>query len=260
MQGEVAQGALTAWQALHEHANLRPGQHVLVHGGGGGVGAYAVQLAAVHGARVTATASASDARYVAGLGAEQVIDYAGRFEDQLRNQATTDQDWRDTAERWLKDTGRIAAGNRTVWRSLGGALGLLTGCDVIRPDLGWLLTSATPAHLAADMARFRDPDGFAALQKVAGPASVSVTSTRRAMLQIAVMMSVKGGLVGDITVGDCLELLEARARSRGDGDNGGTYFYQLLGCELLVGVLGGGAVNLHGGLPSRENGGGWRST
>src|SRR6266496_4437986 len=95
------------------------------------------------------------------------------------------------------------------------------------------------------MARVRDPDGFAALQKVAGPASVSVTSTRRAMLQIAVMMSVKGGPVGDITVGDCLELLEARARSRGDGDNGGTYFYQLLhaagffpaGTPFRVGML-----------------------
>jgi NADPH:quinone reductase-like Zn-dependent oxidoreductase len=78
-------GALTAWQALHEHASLRPGQHVLVHGGGGGVGAYAVQLAAVHGARVAATSSARDARYVAGLGAELVIDYGGRFEDQLRD-------------------------------------------------------------------------------------------------------------------------------------------------------------------------------
>jgi hypothetical protein len=37
--------------------------------------------------------------------------------------AVADQDWRDTAERWLKDTGRIAAGNRTVWRSLGGLWG-----------------------------------------------------------------------------------------------------------------------------------------
>ena len=139
-----------------------------------------------------------------------------------------DQDWRDIAELHLKDTGRIAAGNHSVWSSLGGALGLLIGCDVIRPDLGWLLTSATPAHLAADMARVRDPDGFAALEKVAGPASVSISSTRRAMLQVAVIMAVKGGTAGDITVGDCLELLEARARIRGDGDNGGTYFYQLL--------------------------------
>src|SRR6266487_3392038 len=95
-------------------------------------------------------------------------------------------------------------------------------------DQDWLLASATPAHLATDMARIRDPEGFAALQKAAGPASASVTSARRAMLQVAVMMAVKGGQVGDITVGDCLELLEARARGRGDRDKGGTFFYQLL--------------------------------
>ena len=76
-------GGLTAWQALHTHAQLLPGQHVLVHGGAGGVGAYAVQLAAAAGARVSATASARDAGYVASLGAGQVIDYKDRFEDQL---------------------------------------------------------------------------------------------------------------------------------------------------------------------------------
>ena len=76
-------GALTAWQALHEHAELQPGQHVLVHGGAGAVGAYAVQLAAAHGARVTATASARDRDFVTKLGAGQVIDYSGRFEDQV---------------------------------------------------------------------------------------------------------------------------------------------------------------------------------
>jgi NADPH:quinone reductase-like Zn-dependent oxidoreductase len=47
----VPLGALTAWQALHEHAQLASGRHVLVHGGAGGVGAYAVQLAARAGAR-----------------------------------------------------------------------------------------------------------------------------------------------------------------------------------------------------------------
>ena len=76
-------GALTAWQALHEHAQLHPGQHVLVHGGAGGVGAYAVQLAAAHGARVTATASGRDRGFVTGLGAAAVIDYSGHFEDQV---------------------------------------------------------------------------------------------------------------------------------------------------------------------------------
>ena len=81
----VPLGALTAWQALHEHAGLRPGQHVLVHGGAGGVGAYAVQLAALAGARVTATASARDLAFVAGLGARDVLDYADGFDEHVRD-------------------------------------------------------------------------------------------------------------------------------------------------------------------------------
>ena len=81
----VPLGALTAWQALHEHARLQRGQHVLVHGGAGGVGIYAVQLASLYGARVTATASARDAEFVAGLGADEVLDYTGRFEDHVHD-------------------------------------------------------------------------------------------------------------------------------------------------------------------------------
>ena len=81
----VPLGALTAWQALHEHAGLRPGQHVLVHGGAGGVGAYAVQLAELAGARVTATASARDLAFVAGLDADDVLDYAGGFDERVRD-------------------------------------------------------------------------------------------------------------------------------------------------------------------------------
>jgi hypothetical protein len=134
------------------------------------------------------------------------------------------------------------------------ALGLLISCDVIRPDLGWLLTSATPAHLAADMARVRDPHGFAALERAAGPASVSVASTRRAMLQVAVMMAVKGGMAGmagDITVGDCLEVVCDGARVRGDSDNGGTYFYQLL---HAAGFLPAGAPPRAGMLNPRVRG------
>lgn len=78
-------GALTAWQALHEHAEVAAGQHVLVHGGAGGVGAYVVQLAALAGARVTATASARDLAFVTELGASDVLDYTGRFEDHVRD-------------------------------------------------------------------------------------------------------------------------------------------------------------------------------
>jgi len=61
---------LTAWQAVFEHADVRPGQRVLVHGAGGAVGGYAVQLAAGAGATVVATAGARDADRVRGYGAE----------------------------------------------------------------------------------------------------------------------------------------------------------------------------------------------
>ena len=78
--------ALTAWQAFTEQARIHPGHHVLVHGGAGGVGAFAVQIAKVLGARVTATASAGDIEYVRSLGADVVIDYKGaRFEEIVSN-------------------------------------------------------------------------------------------------------------------------------------------------------------------------------
>jgi NADPH:quinone reductase-like Zn-dependent oxidoreductase len=78
--------ALTAWQALFEHAHLVAGQSVLIHGGAGGVGSLAVQLAHWRGLRVIATASGRDTAFVRSLGADDVIDYhATRFEEALRD-------------------------------------------------------------------------------------------------------------------------------------------------------------------------------
>src|SRR5262245_28182751 len=62
-------GALTAWQALFVRAKVRAGERVLVHGGSGSVGAFAVQLARLHGAEVVATASARNLEFVTELGA-----------------------------------------------------------------------------------------------------------------------------------------------------------------------------------------------
>lgn len=76
--------ALTAWQALFEHAQLVAAQSVLIHGGAGGVGSLAVQLARWRRARVIATASRRDTAFVRSLGADDVIDYhATRFEEAL---------------------------------------------------------------------------------------------------------------------------------------------------------------------------------
>lgn len=80
----ATQSPLTAWQALVEAGKMRRGQTVLIHGGAGGVGHYAVQIARIFGCRVIATASAAQKEFVASLGAEEVIDFESeRFEERV---------------------------------------------------------------------------------------------------------------------------------------------------------------------------------
>lgn len=74
--------ALTAWQALTAHANVQPGQRVLIHAAAGGVGHYAVQMAKHLGAYVIGTASAANCDFVLGLGADEHVDYRAQpFEE-----------------------------------------------------------------------------------------------------------------------------------------------------------------------------------
>src|SRR3954451_589087 len=67
--------AVTAWQMLFDHARVEEGRRVLIHGGAGNVGAFAVQLARHAGAHVIATASAADIGYVRELGADEAVDF-----------------------------------------------------------------------------------------------------------------------------------------------------------------------------------------
>lgn len=67
--------AVTAWQMLFDHAKVRPGSRILVHGAAGNVGAYAVQLAHWKGAHVTALCRAEDVDFVRGLGVDDVVVY-----------------------------------------------------------------------------------------------------------------------------------------------------------------------------------------
>ena len=80
-------GALTAYQALFDAADLRDGQTVLIHAAAGGVGSMAVQLAKARGARVIGTASGPEhINLIRQLGCDEAIDYtATRFEDHVRN-------------------------------------------------------------------------------------------------------------------------------------------------------------------------------
>jgi NADPH:quinone reductase-like Zn-dependent oxidoreductase len=65
----------TAWQGIFTHGQLEKGHTILIHGGAGAVGAYAVQLASHAGATVIATASGGDEAYLKSIGASRVIDY-----------------------------------------------------------------------------------------------------------------------------------------------------------------------------------------
>src|SRR5438132_10051846 len=82
----VPLAATTAWQALIDTAKLEKGQTVLIHGGSGGVGCFAVQIAKAHGAKVIATASTANQDLLKQLGVDQPIDYTKtKFDEVVRD-------------------------------------------------------------------------------------------------------------------------------------------------------------------------------
>ncbi|HEY1723097.1 MAG TPA: NADP-dependent oxidoreductase [Magnetospirillaceae bacterium] len=84
MAASVPLAAMTAWQGLIDHGKMKSGEKVLVHGGAGGVGHFAIQIAKAHGCKVYTTVSNRDLAFVRGIGADEVIDYhAERFEDRV---------------------------------------------------------------------------------------------------------------------------------------------------------------------------------
>jgi NADPH:quinone reductase-like Zn-dependent oxidoreductase len=77
---------VSAWQALVENIGLSKDQKILIHGGAGGIGSIAIQLAKKLGAYVATTASTNDKQFVEMLGADEVIDYKTQpFEDVIHN-------------------------------------------------------------------------------------------------------------------------------------------------------------------------------
>ncbi len=77
--------ALTAWQGLFDRGRLQDGERVLIHGGAGAVGLFAVQLAHRRGAHVITTVAANDIEFARSLGADEALDYRGTpFEECVR--------------------------------------------------------------------------------------------------------------------------------------------------------------------------------
>lgn len=76
--------AVSAIQAVEEHINLQKGQKILIHGGAGGIGSIAIQIAKAKGAYVATTISADDTEFVKSLGADEVVDFKSEsFEEKL---------------------------------------------------------------------------------------------------------------------------------------------------------------------------------
>jgi NADPH:quinone reductase-like Zn-dependent oxidoreductase len=115
--------AVAAWRYLVQGADVRPGERVLVHGGAGGVGSMAVQIAKAKGAHVIATASARNHEYLRQIGADETIDYrAVRFEEVVRDvDIVVDTVGGDTLARSaavLRDGGRLVTLVGSVPREL----------------------------------------------------------------------------------------------------------------------------------------------
>jgi NADPH:quinone reductase-like Zn-dependent oxidoreductase len=110
----------TAWEGIFTHGYLEKGQTILIHGGAGAVGAYAVQLASHAGASVIATASGDNEAYVKSIGASRVINYReAQFEKVLREKVDMvfDLIGGDTQKRSflvLKEGGHLVATTQPV--------------------------------------------------------------------------------------------------------------------------------------------------
>jgi NADPH:quinone reductase-like Zn-dependent oxidoreductase len=173
----VPVAAQTAWQGIFTDGHLEKGQTILIHGGAGAVGAYAVRLASHAGAAVIATASGDDEAYLKSIGANQVIDYRkAQFEKVLREKVDVvfDLVGGDTQKRSflvLKEGGHLVAATQPVsqeetarHRVSGEMMRLAPSADMlgriarlleegtIRPDVATLYALQDAAQAWKDLA------------------------------------------------------------------------------------------------------------
>ena len=135
--------------------------------------------------------------------------------------------WTQLPIRWLRDRGQRS---RWLRAELASALGVAICADLIRPSLSWLVSGlAGKGALVRDLARTRDPEGFARLRELcAGDPGISKAAGDYALRRASLIVAAKGGIVTAITVGDVLELLDAEAGAHAAPTRDGAVFYRLL--------------------------------
>jgi NADPH:quinone reductase-like Zn-dependent oxidoreductase len=186
----VPVAAETAWQGLFTHGHLAKGQTILIHGGAGAVGAYAVQLASHAGATVIVTASGDDEAYLNSIGASRVIDYRqAQFEKVLREKVDVvfDLIGGETQKRSflvLKEGGHLVAATQAVsqeetakYHVSGTMMRLAPSADglgkiarlleerTIRPDVASVYALQDAAQAWKDIAANRSPGGPGATRR-----------------------------------------------------------------------------------------------
>lgn len=132
---------LTALQALVDHAGVRAGEDVLVHGGAGGVGALTVQLAAMRGARVTATVRSDAGDLVRGHGAVRVIDVRRESFDDAVYDVVIDTVGGETLDRSfpvLRRGGRLITLSAPPPAGRSDEYGVTATFFIVTPDRGQL--------------------------------------------------------------------------------------------------------------------------
>lgn len=134
----VPLAGLTAWQGLYELANVEAGEQVLIHGGSGAVGQFAIQLAKLRGATVYTTTSARNTDLVLSLGADHAIDYQQVDFSELRDMDvvldTIGGEVQDKSWKTIKPGGRLLSIVQTPDEAVAASHGVTASFYFIEPD------------------------------------------------------------------------------------------------------------------------------
>lgn len=134
----VPLAGLTAWQGLYELAKLEAGEQVLIHGGSGAVGQFAIQLAKLRGATVYTTTSARNTDLVLNFGADHAIDYQQVDFSELRDMDvvldTIGGEVQDKSWKTIKPGGRLLSIVQTPDEAVAVSHGVTASFYFIEPD------------------------------------------------------------------------------------------------------------------------------
>lgn len=135
---------ITAWESLIDSAKIQPDEHVLIHGGTGGVGHVGVQLAKANGARVATTVSTREKeQYAHGLGADKVINYR---EESVKEYVERLTDGRGFDVVYDTVGGPVFYQSLEAVRTRGRIVAVLTGTDSAKLDLTTAFMKAVTVH------------------------------------------------------------------------------------------------------------------